>query len=162
MGKREDDKAYANGVARVWQTSKSPRELMDITLAIASIGRLEDEIEALAQPQRDVNAPNVVIEPIVNTGRVAALKVVLDSKWKRVAKALPDLKAVEHSGNVDSTLTSRTMNDLELLHHWQNVRRRALQQAAQEALSEGSSAELIVDNTETPPEGIVAPESFLS
>lgn len=50
--------------------------------------------------------------------QVGALKAVLESKWKRVAKALPDLKSVEHEpGEHAERLTRDQMaHELALLH----------------------------------------------
>ena len=135
----------AEQVGRVWQTNKSPRQLLVLHRTIEEVDALEDELCRMARPLRDPNAPGVEIQAAPNSGAVAALKAVLDSKWKRINKSLPDLKAVEHTGSVDSTITSRVMGDLELLHHWQAVRRKALQAAALKALESDEPDERVVD-----------------
>lgn len=53
---------------------------------IGEIKAAERKVEELAQNE----------EP--NKGRISAYRLLLDSKYRRLGKILPDLKAIEHSG----------------------------------------------------------------
>ena len=44
-----------------------------------------------------------------SNGKIGAAKALLDSKWKKMNKLLPDLKAIEHSGAIDSEVTYKPM-----------------------------------------------------
>jgi len=63
------------------------REKMSFTKTLKSIDEAEDSIAALAKAED---------EP--SNARIGAYKALLDSKWKKMDRLLPALKAIEHTG----------------------------------------------------------------
>ena len=133
---RDSLKMDVASVARVWTEPKSMLELLDARGALTSIDQCETELIRMCQALKDPNAPNVSVEPIVNTGKVAALKAVMDSKWKRVNKSVPDLKAIDFTGTHGEGTMQRQLTDLERLHRYQAIRRGALKEIAEIASEE--------------------------
>jgi len=70
------------------------REKMSFSQTLNVIGEAEEQLLAFAKGEG---------EP--SNGRVGALKALLDSKWKRIDRVLPPLKAIEHSGEDGGTMT---------------------------------------------------------
>jgi len=117
--------------SRVWDLKKSPRELLDVHRALQSIEQVEDELWRITRPLKDTNAPGVEIQAAPNSATVAALGKILDSKWKRVAKTVPDLKAIELSGSVGSEGPAKVLSPLEIAHRLQAARRDAVKELLQ-------------------------------
>lgn len=63
------------------------REKLSFTQTIVQIDLLEDEILDLARSEGEIT-----------NGTVSAFTSVLNSKWKKINKLLPDIKAVELAG----------------------------------------------------------------
>jgi len=61
------------------------REKLSFTQTIIQIDNLEDEILNLARSEGEIT-----------NGAVSAFTAVLNSKWKKINKLLPDIKAIEH------------------------------------------------------------------
>lgn len=76
--------------------------------------KAEEALDSIAEIEGMLRDKHSELGP----AQVGALKAVLDSKWKRVAKALPDLKSVEHEpGEHAEQLTRDQMaHELALLH----------------------------------------------
>lgn len=64
------------------------REKISFTKTLNAIGDVEDKLKEMALGDA---------EP--SNGRVGALRTLLDSKWKRMDRILPPMKAVEITGD---------------------------------------------------------------
>lgn len=73
---------------------------------LTSIEKVEDEVVAISQGPKiaEGDDPEVATKTwmAVSPIKIQAAKVILDSKYKRLAKVLPDLKAVELSQDPDN------------------------------------------------------------
>lgn len=73
------------------ENEASYREKLNFHRTLASLTRLENKLEKIGDTQ--------------------ALVAVVNSKWKRLHKLMPDLKAVEHSGSNELTIKIETSYD---------------------------------------------------
>jgi hypothetical protein len=80
------------------------REKLKAEEALADIEKTE---QLLADNYKTLSAP-----------QVGALRAVLESKWRKVAKILPDLKAVEHEPgeNAERLTRDQMQHELTVLH----------------------------------------------
>lgn len=69
------------------------REKLSYAKTLASIVSTENALQDMMTAEE---------EP--SNARIGAARTLLDSKWKRINKILPDLKAIEMSGEVGVTL----------------------------------------------------------
>ncbi len=87
------------------QHKNSLREKISFVQTINQITKIEDEVLELAKNEVDLAAPTIT-----------AYKTVLDSKWKKINKLLPDLKAIEIEAAVEvsdaSTVTDQMLINL--------------------------------------------------
>jgi len=80
---------------------QSMREKISFTKTLHRIEQLEAEIHELTKPEKalDSEGGEVLIPARPDSATVAALKVLLDSNWKKINKLLPDFKAASpHEG----------------------------------------------------------------
>jgi hypothetical protein len=63
------------------------REKMNFSMSLKAISEAEVALAKLIEAEEDPS-----------NGRVGAIKALLDSKWRRIDKILPQLKAVELAG----------------------------------------------------------------
>jgi len=70
------------------------RKSISFTKTMAGIDEAENELLIMIRDK--ANEPS--------NGRVGAIKALLDSKYKKLNKLLPDLKAVEMTGSLDNVM----------------------------------------------------------
>ncbi len=81
---------------RVWKKRKASRDNQ-------AKQDMRDKISFTKTMKSIDEAEKVLLDMVksdeeISNGKVGALKALLDSKWKKINKRLPDLKAIEHSG----------------------------------------------------------------
>ena len=85
----KEDKAAAKkrnaGVAKL--THEAMRDKISFTKTLQAIDEAEMHLRGLA-----------VQESEPSTARIGAYNALLNSKWNKMKKLLPDLKSIEHSG----------------------------------------------------------------
>ena len=100
---------------------------MDFKATLARIMDIEGKLLAMCEPQtvftEDGDMQIVMIQP--NAGVVAAMKTVLDSCWKRMAKVLPDIKAQDVHDAVGGDVSDE--EDLPLMDMIEFKRRLRMQ-----------------------------------
>jgi len=72
------------------------RDKISYTKTLKSIDEAEDTLKVFVTQEA---------EP--STARIAAMKALMDSKWKKMDRLLPVLKAIEYTGDVKGDITFR-------------------------------------------------------
>lgn len=100
-----------NIAARKADRYEGMREKIKFASAISGISKAERAIfkSALAKVKLDENGEPDLTDKL-SRDDVAALKVFLDSKWARINKLLPNLKAMEIEGGLDLRTLVRVVN----------------------------------------------------
>jgi len=70
---------------------ESMREKISFGITIKTIEEIEVSLKCLAEGEADPS-----------TARIGAYKALLDSKWRKIDKLLPSMKAVELSGSLEA------------------------------------------------------------
>ena len=86
----------------------SMREKLKFASALSIITKAERKLmeSALVKPEVEEG----IVTNKLSRDDIAALKIVLDSKWARINKLLPSLKAVEIEGGLDLRTIVRVVN----------------------------------------------------
>ncbi len=103
---------------------QSMREKISFTKTLLRIEQLEAEIYALTKPEKglDSGGHKILIPARPDSATVAALKVLLDSNWRKVNKLLPDFKAASPEGvGIIPDLSKFTDNQLKALANGESV-----------------------------------------
>lgn len=81
------------------------------------LGRLQDIVDWLERKASTAGEldDSGRVEPLARPDQVQLMKIEMDLRLKLLNKVLPDLKAVEHSGEIDTGPT-RTLSRTELKH----------------------------------------------
>lgn len=88
MTDSKEDKILKKRVdSRNKQAKESMRDKISFTKTLASINEAEEVLISLIKQEE---------EP--SNARIGAIRALLDSKWKKMNKQLPDLKAMELTG----------------------------------------------------------------
>lgn len=103
---------------------QSMRGKISFTKTFQRIEQLEDEIYALTKPEKSLDSEGneVLIHARPDSATVAALKVLLDSNWRKVNKLLPDFKAASPEGvGIIPDLSKLTDNQLKALVNGESI-----------------------------------------
>ena len=76
------------------ERKESMRQKISFAKTLQSIDETESSLIDLA---RGVDEPS--------NARIGAYRALLDSQWKKMDRLLPSLRAVEHTGDVDTNIT---------------------------------------------------------
>ena len=88
MADSKEDKILKKRVdSRNKQAKESMRDKISFTKTLSSINEAEEVLIGLIKQEE---------EP--SNARIGAIRALLDSKWKKMNKQLPDLKAIEVTG----------------------------------------------------------------
>ena len=74
------------------------REKIDFGQALTDIGKMENTLAELIKGETEIS-----------NARIGAIRKFLDSKWKRIDRVLPPLKALEISGDNGGALIVQTV-----------------------------------------------------
>ena len=74
------------------------REKIDFGQALTDIGKMENTLAELIKGETEIS-----------NARIGAIRTFLDSKWKRIDRVLPPLKALEISGDNGGALIVQTV-----------------------------------------------------
>ncbi len=77
-------------------TKETMRDKISFTKTLQSIDEVEDKLLVMIE-QED--------EP--SNARIGAMKALMDSKWKKMDRLLPVLKAIEYTGDIQGDITFR-------------------------------------------------------
>lgn len=87
----------------------SMREKLKFASALSIITKAERKLMESALVKPDIDDDGIATNKL-SRDDIAALKIVLDSKWARINKLLPSLKAVEIEGGLDLRTVVRVIN----------------------------------------------------
>ena len=97
---KERGKATARADRLKEQTQEDYRQKLNLGRTISAINQIENHLHGHARGLKT----KLLHDP-------QAMRWVLESKWKRLGKLMPDLKAVETSGKNELTITINTSYD---------------------------------------------------
>ena len=99
---RQNTRPGKRAKALIEESREAMRQRMSFGQTLSDIERAEDNLFEMIDAE---------IDP--SSARVGAIKAILDSKWKRIDRLLPPLKAIELSGEEGKDLVIRVVTGID-------------------------------------------------